>query len=206
MIEISGEVWKCLYISGPCILAAKLATKQAKPNGQFHVDPNDMNTFIFSKAVRDLPGKIKYIVWGTRYPAYFNELNSSTFCHISCLLCNLGVGWTTSHKLQNMNVKTCGDMQRIGLSSLQKEFGPKTGLSLYRACRGQDDRVIKVEKERKSVSAEINYGIRFSKVRRKHYMQTEVIKKRSWQLKSWFHHDHIWVPSMLLAWFYLRHL
>ena len=76
----------------------------------------------------------------------------------------LGVGWSTSHKLQNMNVTTCGDLRRIPLSSLQKEFGPKTGQSLYRASRGQDDRAIKIEKERKSVSAEINYGIRFSQV------------------------------------------
>ena len=74
------------------------------------------------------------------------------------------MGWSTSHKLQNMNVDTCKDLQRVPLPSLQKEFGPKTGLSLYRACRGEDDRAIKIEKERKSVSAEINYGIRFSQV------------------------------------------
>ena len=75
-----------------------------------------------------------------------------------------GVGWSTSHRLEAMGVKTCGDLQEIPLGTLQKEFGPKNGLSLHQACRGQDDRTIKTEKERKSVSAEINYGIRFSKV------------------------------------------
>lgn len=77
----------------------------------------------------------------------------------------LGVGWSLSKKLQTMNILTCGDLQKAGLSTLQKEFGPKTGQSLFQFCRGQDDRPIKVERERKSVSAEINYGIRFMKVR-----------------------------------------
>ena len=76
----------------------------------------------------------------------------------------VGVGWTIRSKLQNLNVTTCGDLQAVPLSTLQKEFGPKNGQSLHNFCRGKDDRAIKVEKERKSVSAEINYGIRFSLV------------------------------------------
>lgn len=63
-----------------------------------------------------------------------------------------------------MSVSTCGDLQSLSLGALQKEFGPKTGQSLYKYCRGQDDRQIKLEQERKSVSAEINYGIRFKNV------------------------------------------
>ena len=70
-----------------------------------------------------------------------------------------------SRKLESMGVTDCGDLQKISLQVLQKEFGPKTGQALYKSCRGQDDRPIKVERERKSVSAEINYGIRFTKVR-----------------------------------------
>ena len=76
----------------------------------------------------------------------------------------LGVGWSTTNKLQAMDVYTCDDLQKVSLEALQKEFGPKTGQSLYRYCRGQDDRPIRVERERKSVSAEINYGIRFTQV------------------------------------------
>ncbi|OWF54110.1 DNA repair protein REV1-like isoform X2 [Mizuhopecten yessoensis] len=72
-----------------------------------------------------------------------------------------GVGWSMSKKLKTMNVEKCGDLQKVSLGVLQKEFGPKTGQSLYRYCRGEDDRPIKTEQERKSVSAEINYGIRF---------------------------------------------
>ena len=76
-----------------------------------------------------------------------------------------GVGWSLGHKLQTLGVETCSDLQKFSSQSLQKEFGPKTGLQLYQYCRGIDDRTLRTERERKSVSAEINYGIRFTKVR-----------------------------------------
>ncbi|XP_038061911.1 DNA repair protein REV1-like [Patiria miniata] len=73
-----------------------------------------------------------------------------------------GVGRSMGARLKTMGIGTCGDLQNLSLSSLQKEFGPKTGQSLYSYCQGIDDRPIRVERERKSVSAEINYGIRFT--------------------------------------------
>lgn len=73
-----------------------------------------------------------------------------------------GVGWSLGHKLETLGVLTCLDLQKFSLQMLQKEFGPKTGLLLYQYCRGVDDRALKIERERKSVSAEINYGIRFT--------------------------------------------
>lgn len=68
-------------------------------------------------------------------------------------------------KLTSLGIGTCGDLQSLTMAQLQKEFGPKTGQMLYRFCRGLDDRPVRTEKERKSVSAEINYGIRFTQVR-----------------------------------------
>lgn len=68
-------------------------------------------------------------------------------------------------KLASMGVKSCGDLQQVSLSQLQKKFGPRTGQTLFRFCRGLDDRPVRYEKERKSVSAEMNYNIRFTKVR-----------------------------------------
>lgn len=76
----------------------------------------------------------------------------------------LGVGRALEYKMASFGVKTCGELQQILMARLQKEFGPKTGQMLYRFCRGLDDRPVRTEKERKSVSAEINYGIRFSQV------------------------------------------
>lgn len=75
-----------------------------------------------------------------------------------------GVGWSMARKLKNLNVETCGHLQKLTLSKLQKEFGPKTGESLHKSCRGQDDRPLSSGHDRKSVSAEINYGIRFKTV------------------------------------------
>ncbi|XP_039196515.1 DNA repair protein REV1 isoform X2 [Crotalus tigris] len=116
---------------GSNILLARLATRQAKPDGQYHLKPEEVDDFIRSQLIIHLPG----------------------------------VGRTMESKLSSMGLKTCGDLQCITMSKLQKEFGPKTGQMLYRFCRGLDDRPIQREKTRKSVSAEINYGIRFSQAK-----------------------------------------
>ena len=79
-----------------------------------------------------------------------------------------GVGWSMRDKLRTLGVETCFDLQKHCCQTLQREFGPKTGLALYQSCRGVDDRTLKTERERKSVSAEINYGIRFTKVKLRH--------------------------------------
>uniref|UniRef100_A0AAQ5YZA6 DNA repair protein REV1 n=1 Tax=Amphiprion ocellaris TaxID=80972 RepID=A0AAQ5YZA6_AMPOC len=75
-----------------------------------------------------------------------------------------GVGPVMGRKLAAMGVRSCGDLQQVSLSQLQKKFGPRTGQTLFRFCRGLDDRPVRYEKERKSVSAEMNYNIRFTKV------------------------------------------
>ncbi|XP_072705795.1 DNA repair protein REV1 isoform X3 [Ciconia boyciana] len=113
---------------GSNILLARMATRKAKPNGQYHLKPEEVDDFIRGQLVTSLPG----------------------------------VGRTMESKLASLGIKTCGDLQCASMSKLQKEFGPKTGQMLYRFCRGLDDRPVRTEKERKSVSAEINYGIRFT--------------------------------------------
>ena len=75
-----------------------------------------------------------------------------------------GVGHSSTQKLDSLNVVTCLDLQRISLQVLRREFGHKTGEMLYKYCHGEDDRELKIERERKSISAEINYAIRFQEV------------------------------------------
>ncbi|XP_024069320.1 DNA repair protein REV1 isoform X1 [Terrapene carolina triunguis] len=113
---------------GSNILLARMATRKAKPDGQYHLKPEEVDDFIRGQLVSNLPG----------------------------------VGRSMESKLASFGIKTCGDLQYLTMSKLQKEFGPKTGQMLYRFCRGLDDRPVRTEKERKSVSAEINYGIRFT--------------------------------------------
>ncbi|XP_061548504.1 DNA repair protein REV1 isoform X1 [Phycodurus eques] len=75
-----------------------------------------------------------------------------------------GVGPVMGRKLAAIGVKSCGDLRQVSLTQLQKKFGPRSGQTLFRFCRGLDDRPVRYEKERKSVSAEMNYNIRFKKV------------------------------------------
>ena len=74
------------------------------------------------------------------------------------------MGWALRDKLQALNVHSCAELQQLSLQTLQQQFGTKTGKNLYNICRGVDDRPLKTEHTRKSVSAEINYGIRFTQV------------------------------------------
>jgi DNA polymerase-4 len=64
-----------------------------------------------------------------------------------------GVGKRTADRLAARGVRTCGELQRWSLLDLTREFG-KFGLDLHRLCRGQDDRPVVPDRERKSVSTE----------------------------------------------------
>ncbi|XP_021918564.1 DNA repair protein REV1 isoform X2 [Zootermopsis nevadensis] len=109
-------------------LQARLATKKAKPDGQFYLEPSMVTNFMLDIVVEDLPG----------------------------------VGRNLTSLLHVMGARTCSDLQRFSQAHLQQEFGVKTGNALYMHCRGKDDRVLSFSHQRKSVSAEVNYGIRFT--------------------------------------------
>ncbi|SHF13133.1 DNA polymerase-4 [Modicisalibacter ilicicola DSM 19980] len=64
-----------------------------------------------------------------------------------------GVGPATATKLHAMGIATCSDLRGWPLETLLERFG-KFGTRLYALARGQDDRPVRVERERKSVSAE----------------------------------------------------
>ena len=112
----------------PNMLLARMATRTAKPNGQYLVRSEEIATFLSSQPVRDLPG----------------------------------VGYATAKKLDEKGVSSCDDLKAISLSVLQTWIGYKTGQVLYNYARGLDDRELKTSKERKSISTEINFGIRLS--------------------------------------------
>uniref|UniRef100_A0A8C8CXB3 DNA repair protein REV1 n=1 Tax=Oncorhynchus tshawytscha TaxID=74940 RepID=A0A8C8CXB3_ONCTS len=115
---------------GSNILLARMATRKAKPDGQYLLRSEEVDDFIRDHRVTSLPG----------------------------------VGRSMGAKLASLGVRSCGDLQQVSLQQLQKEFGPRTGQTLFRFCRGLDDRPVRSEKERKSVSAEMNYNIRFTQV------------------------------------------
>lgn len=129
--DIKEKTGCCASVGmGSNILLARLATRRAKPNGQYFLESLEVDDFIRDLAVTSLPG----------------------------------VGPAMSRKLAAIGVRSCGDLQQVSMSALQKKFGPRTGQTLYRFCRGLDDRPVRYEKERKSVSAEMNYNIRFTRI------------------------------------------
>ncbi|XP_020807605.1 DNA repair protein REV1 [Drosophila serrata] len=75
-----------------------------------------------------------------------------------------GVGSSMSHKLKQAGMTNCGDVQQTSLVKLGMLLGRKVALNLHNNCRGIDPRPLVYEQARKTVSAEMNFGIRFSKV------------------------------------------
>lgn len=108
-------------------LQARLATKRAKPDGQFFLTTELVEDFMFDIKLRDLPG----------------------------------VGRQIAQKLESIGHVTCGSLQSLTLAALKSHLGNKTGAQLFDQCRGRDVNSLTFYTIRKSVSAEVNYGIRF---------------------------------------------
>ncbi|XP_058062860.1 DNA repair protein Rev1 [Anopheles bellator] len=109
-------------------LLARMATKRAKPNGQYWLAPDKVESYMRDIPIGELPG----------------------------------VGPSTTARLKLMASASCADLQTISLNELQTKFGKKFGETLYNAARGIDERPLVYDKGRKSVSVDVNYGIRFS--------------------------------------------
>ncbi|BFF98873.1 DNA repair protein REV1 [Drosophila madeirensis] len=110
-------------------LLARMATKKAKPNGQFLLAPGiDVLAYMAPTPLEELPG----------------------------------VGASMRHKLEQAGLRNCGDVQGTSREKLETLLGKKLALTLQQHSRGIDTRALVYEQQRKSVSAEVNYGIRFS--------------------------------------------
>lgn len=69
-----------------------------------------------------------------------------------------GIGEKSERKLQELGVKTCGDLQRFSRAELVDLFG-KFGLELYDLCRGIDHRPVEPDRPRKSLSTEETFPV-----------------------------------------------
>uniref|UniRef100_UPI00358EE42E DNA repair protein REV1 isoform X2 n=1 Tax=Myxine glutinosa TaxID=7769 RepID=UPI00358EE42E len=92
---------------------------------------------------------------------HLRAMKAMEFLQNEPVTCLPGVGQSMAIRLHALGAETCGQLAALPLDRLRHEFGPRTGRNLHSACRGQDDRALQPEKQRKSVSAEVNYGIRF---------------------------------------------
>lgn len=65
-----------------------------------------------------------------------------------------GVGKVTAAKMHEMGFHTCGDIQKFSLEELSEKFGSRRAHELYRLARGEDNRPVRDDFERKSLSVE----------------------------------------------------
>ncbi|MCC5884022.1 MAG: DNA polymerase IV [Halomonas sp.] len=68
-----------------------------------------------------------------------------------------GVGPATAKRLEALMIATCEDLQHVPLERLLQEFG-KFGKRLFELARGIDERPVRIERERKSVSVETTFA------------------------------------------------
>lgn len=119
------------------VLLAKIALRQAKPNGYYYFSP-DNDKLLKSVPVRSLPG----------------------------------VGYALIDKLRTelsiVHDPSIEDLRKLPKERLKNVFGPKTGEKLYDYARGLDSTSIELDSTsapsllgRKSVSVDVNFGIRF---------------------------------------------
>ncbi|KAG6845851.1 hypothetical protein H0H87_002542 [Tephrocybe sp. NHM501043] len=93
-----------------------------------------------------------------------------------------GFGNSMKHKAQEkLGTVTLGKLVDKSKAVLCDALGKSTGETLYNALRGIDNKVLESDKPRKSVSCEINYGIRFENGQQAetfiYQMATEVAKR-----------------------------
>ncbi|OIW35072.1 DNA repair protein [Coniochaeta ligniaria NRRL 30616] len=72
-----------------------------------------------------------------------------------------GVAYSISGKLEEIGVKLVKDIRQTSKERLTSVLGPKTGEKLWEYSRGIDRTEVGEQPVRKSVSAEVNWGIRF---------------------------------------------
>ncbi|KAI1374045.1 impB/mucB/samB family protein [Hypoxylon crocopeplum] len=72
-----------------------------------------------------------------------------------------GVAYSIAGKLEEIGVKYVNDVRQTSKERLINTLGPKTGEKLWEYARGIDRTEVGEQPIRKSVSAEVNWGIRF---------------------------------------------
>lgn len=68
-----------------------------------------------------------------------------------------GVGKVTARRMSELGLKTCADLEQLGLEKLIHYFG-KFGYSLYNYSRGIDERPVQTRRIRKSLSVEDTFA------------------------------------------------
>ncbi|VDD83750.1 unnamed protein product [Mesocestoides corti] len=131
-------------------LLTRLATKRAKPDSQaFFLGSN------WRLAERPIESIKIYEVASEEGQKYFDDLNLSELP---------GVGRQMVRRIShNFGVSTCGQLLKVvSPTQLSSLLGVKTSQRILQLCQGKDSSELTFDRYAKSISAEINYGIRLS--------------------------------------------
>lgn len=71
-----------------------------------------------------------------------------------------GVGWATEGKLAELGIATVADLQAQTRDWAQRALGGKAGGTLWDYAQGRDARRVEPPRPRRSVGAEVNWGVR----------------------------------------------
>ncbi|XP_059313959.1 DNA repair protein REV1 isoform X3 [Lycium ferocissimum] len=95
-----------------------------------------------------------------------------------------GIGHVLEEKLNRRQITTCGQLRMIPKETLQKDFGSKTGTTLWNYSRGIDDRLVGMIQESKSIGADVNWGVRFKDLKDVQHFLLNLCKEVSLRLQG----------------------
>lgn len=150
------------------MLLARLATKKAKPNGQFvlgledHISATSSNNAPSSSV--PVSSSTSSLITNPLYSATIVTEKIEEFLQSLPLSALPGVGYKLERKLKEQKLTCCRDILNVRKESLQQMFGMATGEMLFNSSRGYDQTPLETMPERKSIGVEVNWGIRFTDV------------------------------------------
>lgn len=174
---------------GSNMLLARLATKKAKPNGQYLLrcpssgldiesvrrklsisdenleDDNDGAIDNEAHSSHNISNKLDQV---NRDSNSSNISDRSSDEQLITLLSTLpvadipGIGYHMVAKLDEKKIKYCRNIWSINKSRLEEWFGISMGTLLWEASRGIDTRALQPVETPKSIGAEVNWALRFS--------------------------------------------
>jgi hypothetical protein len=149
------------------MLLARLATKKAKPNGQFVLGLED---YLSAKSSMNSPcpslsvSSLSTLATNPSSSATMVTQKIEEFLQSLPLSALPGVGYKLERKLKEQKLTCCKDVLNMRKESLQQMFGVATGEMLFNSSRGCDHTPLETMPERKSIGVEVNWGIRFTDV------------------------------------------
>ncbi|KAK9459824.1 uncharacterized protein V1516DRAFT_692150 [Lipomyces oligophaga] len=137
ILDVASDIRQQIYDLTSCwvsigigrnILQAKVASRLAKPNGQYFLEDSAVLEKVGNLRLQDLPG----------------------------------IGYSIASQLrEHFSVKIVSDLREIERRDVQKLLGTKNGDRICNFSVGIDNDLIGEITDRKSVSAEVNWGVRF---------------------------------------------